>query len=99
MQMVPQNSYGESRAIAVENIQKTMLELSEVYQQLNHMVEAQREMVMSIDEHTTDTLENVEAAQDMWSNYLDQLSGNRMLVVKIFAILLFFGLFFIVFLK
>jgi len=30
MQMVPQNSYGEARAEAVENIQKTMVELGEV---------------------------------------------------------------------
>lgn len=99
MQMVPANSYGESRALAVENIQKTMLELGEVFQQLNVMMQSQREMVESIDANTDDTVANVTAAQDMWLNYLERISSNRMLAVKIFSILLFFGLFFIVFLK
>jgi len=46
-----------------------------------------------------DTVANVESAQDMWLKYLDSISSNRMLALKIFSVLLFFGLFFIVFLK
>jgi syntaxin 5 len=56
MKMVPANSYGESRAEAVESIQKTMLELGEVYQQLNGMLLQQREMVDTIDGHVEDTV-------------------------------------------
>jgi len=99
MQMTPANSYGESRAVAVENIQKTMVELGEVYQQLNGMLNAQREMVDTIDNNVEDTVANVTGAQDMWLNYLEQISSNRTLVLKLFSILLFFGLFFIIFLK
>jgi len=99
MQMVPSNSYAESRAVAVENIQKTMVELGEVFQQLNHMIQSQHEMIETIDRNVDDTVDNVEAAQDMWMKYLERISSNRMLAVKIFSILLFFGLFFIIFLK
>jgi len=99
MQMVPSNSYGEARVAAVENIQKTMTELAEVFGQLNVMMQAQGELVASIDNNVEDTVVNVTAAQDMWVNYLERISSNRMLAIKIFSILLAFGLFFIVFLK
>lgn len=99
MQMVPANSYGKARVEAVENIQKTMTELAEVFGQLNVMMQTQGEMVATIDNNVEDTVVNVTAAQDMWVNYLERISSNRMLAIKIFSILLAFGLFFIVFLK
>ena len=71
----------------------------QVYQQLNGMLASQREMVETIDNNVEDTVANVESAQDMWLKYLDSISSNRMLALKIFSVLLFFGLFFIVFLK
>lgn len=63
------------------------------------MLASQREMVETIDNNVEDTVANVESAQDMWLKYLDSISSNRMLALKIFSVLLFFGLFFIVFLK
>ena len=66
---------------------------------MNGMLASQREMVETIDNNVEDTVANVESAQDMWLKYLDSISSNRMLALKIFSVLLFFGLFFIVFLK
>merc|ERR1711907_560126 len=99
IQMVPVNSYGESRAVAVEGIQKTVTELAEIYKSVSLMVQAQHEMVESIDKNVDATVENVESAQEMWSQYLESISSNRVLIMKILSILLAFGLFFIIFLK
>jgi len=99
LQMVPSNSYASSRAVAAETIQKNLVELGEIFKQLNQMVMSQQEMIQTIDNNVEDTVANVEEAQDMWVKYLENISSNRMLAIKIFSILLFFGLFFIIFLK
>jgi len=99
VQTNPQNEYHESRAIAVENIQKTMLDLGEVFQQLAITVEQQKLQLATIDGHTETAIVNVNEAQSMWVKYLDSISSNRMLAMKVFGILMTFALFFIVFLK
>jgi len=99
VQVNPQNEYHESRAIAVENIQKTMLELGEVFTQLALTVEMQKLQMQAIDQNTEVAIVHVNDAQNMWVQYLDSISSNRMLAMKVFGILMTFALFFIVFLK
>ena len=47
----------------------------------------------------TEAQVNVTDAQNMWITYLESISSNRMLTLKVFGILITFALFFIVFLK
>lgn len=95
----PQNDYLESRAVAVEQIQKTMLELGQIFEQLADTVEHQKLQMQAIDGHVTTTLVHVDEAQTVWTKYLESISSDRMLAMKIFGILISFALFFIVFLK
>lgn len=99
MEANPQNEYLESRAVAVENIQKNIVELAGVFEQLATTVEQQRLMLQTVDNNVEDAVVSVTEAQDLWTQYLASISSDRMLAMKVFGILITFAMFFIVFLK
>jgi len=100
---MPQNSlmtqerYVSSRTDAVLNIEKTIGELQGIFQQLATLVAEQGEMIQRIDHNIEDTSSNVNNAQAQLLKYLSKISNNRWLVVKLFAILIFFVILFVVF--
>ncbi|CAK9204087.1 hypothetical protein BDL97_14G053000 [Sphagnum fallax] len=97
-QMVPvQDSYMQNRAEALQNVESTIVELSNIFSQLATMVAQQGEMAIRIDENMDDTLANVEGAQGQLLKYLNSISSNRWLIIKIFFVLLAFLLIFVVF--
>uniref|UniRef100_A0A0D6QXR7 t-SNARE coiled-coil homology domain-containing protein n=1 Tax=Araucaria cunninghamii TaxID=56994 RepID=A0A0D6QXR7_ARACU len=97
-QMVPlQDSYMQSRAEALQNVESTILELSNIFTQLATMVSQQGELAIRIDENMDDTLANVEGAQGALLKYLNSISSNRWLMIKIFFVLVIFLLIFVVF--
>lgn len=59
-------------------------------------VQEQGEMAVRIDENVGDTLANVDNAQTQLLKYLNTVSSNRWLVMKIFAVLMIFATIFIV---
>ncbi|KAK3028086.1 hypothetical protein RJ639_039377 [Escallonia herrerae] len=63
-QLVPlQDTYMQSRAEALHNVESTIHELSSIFTQLATMVSQQGELAIRIDENMEDTLANVEGAQ------------------------------------
>ena len=54
-------------------------------------------MVVRIDENVDDTLANVDSAQAQLLKYLNSISSNRWLVMKVFFVLMVFMAFFLVF--
>jgi len=54
-------------------------------------------MALRIDENMDDTLSNVDAAQGQLLKYLNTISSNRWLALKVLGVVLFFVLFFILF--
>jgi syntaxin 5 len=54
-------------------------------------------MVCRIDENMDDTLANVEGAQGQLLKYLNSISSNRWLIIKIFFVLVTFLLVFVLF--
>ncbi|CAI9285893.1 unnamed protein product [Lactuca saligna] len=64
-EMVPlqDNSYMQSRAEALHNVESTIHELGNIFTQLATMVSQQGELAIRIDENMEDTLANVEGAQ------------------------------------
>jgi syntaxin 5 len=85
----------ESRATAIESIESTIAELGNIFQQLATMVAEQRETVQRIDANTDDIHTHVEGAQKELLKYYASISSNRWLMVKIFAVIIFFFLVFI----
>ncbi|KAJ4955561.1 hypothetical protein NE237_012344 [Protea cynaroides] len=97
-QMVPlQDSYMQSRAEALQNVESTIHELSNIFTQLATMVSQQGELAIRIDENMDDTLGNVEGAQGQLLKYLNNISSNRWLMVKIFFVLVVFLMIFLFF--
>ncbi|KAJ9548798.1 hypothetical protein OSB04_021341 [Centaurea solstitialis] len=84
-EMVPlQDSYMQSRAEALQNVESTIHELGSIFTQLATMVSQQGELAIRIDENMEDTLANVEGAQGQLMRYLNGISSNRWLMIKIF---------------
>ncbi|XP_030638353.1 syntaxin 5A, like [Chanos chanos] len=92
-----QDSYIQSRADTMQNIESTIVELGSIFQQLAHMVKEQEETVQRIDANVEDTHFNVEAAHTEILKYFQSVSNNRWLLIKIFLIVLIFFIVFVVF--
>ncbi|KAG9459325.1 hypothetical protein H6P81_003833 [Aristolochia fimbriata] len=97
-QLVPvQDTYMQSRAEALQNVESTIHELSNIFTQLATMVSQQGELAIRIDENMDDTLANVEGAQGALLKYLNGISSNRWLMIKIFFVLIVFLMIFLFF--
>jgi len=95
--MVQQEDYTTSRASAVENIERTIVELGGIFQQLATLVAAQGEMIQRIDDNIDNSSVYVEKGGESLVKYLYNVSSNRMLIVKLFLVLIVFAVIFIVF--
>ncbi|KAJ6827222.1 syntaxin-32-like [Iris pallida] len=97
-QMIPiQDTYMQSRAEALQNVESTIHELGNIFTQLATMVSQQGELAIRIDENMDDTLANVEGAQGALLKYLNGISSNRWLMIKIFFVLMVFLMIFLFF--
>jgi syntaxin 5 len=82
---------------ALQNVESTIAELGGIFQQLATMVAEQGEMAIRIDENVDETISNVDMAHTHLLKYLSRISSNRWLIMKIFAVLMFFLVVFVVF--
>lgn len=97
-QMVPlQDTYMQGRAEALHTVESTIHELSSIFTQLATMVSQQGEIAIRIDQNMEDTLANVEGAQSQLARYLNSISSNRWLMMKIFFVLIAFLMIFLFF--
>ncbi len=88
----------ESRNQAIESIESTIAELGQIYQHFAQLLNSQREVVQRIDDNILDTEMNVSNAHDQLLKYYQNMSGNRWLMMKVFATVIFFTLIFVLFL-
>ncbi|KAF4448918.1 syntaxin 5 [Fusarium austroafricanum] len=88
----PSNTYIQQRGEAIEAIEKTIGELGSIFGQLATMVSEQSEMIQRIDANTEDVVDNVEGAQRELLKYWNRVSSNRMLIAKMFGVLMIFFL-------
>merc|ERR1719210_1708206 len=91
------DSYYASRADAMHTIESTIVELGGIFTQLAHMVKEQQEMVQRIDSNVEDTALNVDMGHQEILKYFQSVTSNRWLMVKIFGVLIFFFLIFVIF--
>jgi syntaxin 5 len=92
-----EDTYMNSRADALRNVESTIVELGGIFEQLATMVAEQGEMAVRIDENVEDTVSNVEGAQAQLMKYYKTISSNRWLAMKVFSVLLLFAVMFIIF--
>jgi len=89
--------YNHSRAQAVESVQRTIGELAQMFSKMAVLVTAQEEMIQRIDHDVDDASDNMNAAQETLMKYFAHISSNRTLIIKVFAILVVFIVFFAIF--
>lgn len=95
--LLTQDRYLQSRSDAVAQIEKTIGELQGIFRQLAQLVSEQHEQIERIDRDMELTLKNTEGAQAQLLKYLEKISSNRWLAIKVFLVLIFFMIIFIVF--
>ncbi|ORX68627.1 syntaxin 5 [Linderina pennispora] len=86
-----QSSYLDSRSDAIGSIESTISELGQIFQQLAQMVSEQRDVVQRIDANVESIDVNIGAAQNELLRYYSNISSNRWLMLKIFAVILVFA--------
>ncbi|KAJ4830976.1 Syntaxin-31 [Turnera subulata] len=92
-----QENYSQSRAVALHNVESTITELSGIFTHLATMVAQQGELAIRIDDNMDESLTNVENARGALLRHLNQISSNRWLLIKIFAVIIIFLIVFIFF--
>lgn len=81
----------------MQNIEKTIIELGGIFQQLGTMIREQDELIDRIDVNVNSTVENVESAYGELLKYLQSVTSNRWLIIKIFFVLIVFFVLFVIF--
>ncbi|KAJ8730827.1 hypothetical protein PYW08_002240 [Mythimna loreyi] len=90
------DTYVQQRAETMHNIESTIVELGGIFQQLAHMVKEQDEAIGRIDANIQEAEMNVEAGHREIMKYFQSVTGNRALMFKVFGVLIFFFVFFVV---
>lgn len=87
----------ESRAEAIEGIERTITDLAGLFGQLTTMISAHDDLVRRIDSNVEDIEANVGGAQQQLARYMRDMQGNRWLMAKVFGVVLLFFLLFVFF--
>ena len=93
-----QSKYYESRLEEVKAIEKTMSTVSTMMKRIGEMVYGQGLMIDNISRNTDIAYENVEKGSQEVKKMLDNVKGNRKLLLKIFLIIIFASVIYILFL-
>lgn len=91
------DSFFQQRALAVEQVERTMAEIGSMYQRLAGLVLQQDETTRRIDDNINSMAENVDAGAQEIEKYRQSVSTGKWLVFKVAALLMVFALFFIFF--
>ncbi|KAG2784301.1 hypothetical protein JG687_00012909 [Phytophthora cactorum] len=93
-----QQNYTESRAEAVSQIESHIVDIGQLFGRLSTLIHEQGDLVRRIDDNVEESLVNVSSGEHELLKYFSSLSNNRLLALKISAILLVFLVFFMFFL-
>ena len=91
------SQYLEERSNTMQSIESTIVELGTIFSQLTTLVHQQEEMITRIDANVSDTMLNVEAAHESLLQYLQSVTSNRWLIIKVFGVLFVFFIIFVLF--
>jgi syntaxin 5 len=89
--------YYASREQAVNEVEKTINELGQIFHRLASMISEQGALVDRVDEDVENAVSNTERARELLMKTYESVSSNRALYTKVFAIFAIFIVFFILF--
>jgi syntaxin 5 len=97
LQLIPEQSYLQSRADAMSTVESNIVELGTIFQKLAGLVHEHREMVQRVEDNVEDANANIFQSMNVLTDTLNNLRSNRALAMRLFSILVVFIIFFIVF--
>jgi len=89
--------YHENRLGSIEEIQKTLYRLSDMYNRMGQVVHEHEIMIGRIEDSTEKSLHNMREGRNQLVEYHEGISSNRKLVIKVFMILMVFAALYIMF--
>ena len=87
--MVREQNYLQARATAVAEMEEHITDLGHIFVRLNDMVIEQEKDIERIDDNLAIAESNASMAHTELLKYLNSVQGNRMLIAKVFGVLLF----------
>mmetsp|Transcript_99534 Transcript_99534/g.145492 ORF Transcript_99534/g.145492 Transcript_99534/m.145492 type:complete len:99 (+) Transcript_99534:53-349(+) len=92
-----QQEYAQSRAMSMQDIEKSIGDLAGVFAKLGEMVSLQAEQIERIDSNMDESLHHVDQGHSQLVKYYQTLTSNRAMMAKIFFVLLISMVFLIIF--
>lgn len=86
------STYHSSRLTSVQGIQRTIAELGQIFTRMASTLQQQEEMVSRIDSDIDTADMHIKEGTNQLMIYFNSISSNRKLMLKIFAILIFFAI-------
>lgn len=84
------------RLESVKNINKWVREVGSIFTKMTTIVKMQEGIVERIDHNSERTSINVDKGKKEIKSIYDDVSSNRMLILKVFAIIIVFSVFYVV---
>lgn len=97
LQLIPDHNYLRQRADAMTQVESNIVELGTIFNKLAVMVSEHSEMVQRVEDNVDDANQNINLSLNTLTDTLMQLQTNRMLFMKVFAVLVVFIILFISF--
>jgi len=94
---VEEDQYLASRHAAVQQIETTIVEISQMYARLMVILAKQEDELILISDDTNNSLAHVDDGHKQLLKYFESISSEKMLILKVFAVLIIFLIFFVVF--
>jgi syntaxin 5 len=88
-----------SKLEAVQKVQAQVAELGKMFTVAARHVNEHQDMIERIDDHTEESMMHIENANNELLHHWHHVAGSRQLICKVFGILFFFVVFFVVFLS
>ena len=92
-----QYEHNQANSEAVERIEQTLIELTDIFKEMSILVAQQGEDIQRIDQNVDDVLLNLESSQSQLLKRLKSLTSNRSLIFKMFIVLIVFIVVFFLF--
>ncbi len=86
----------ESKLDQASKVEAKVAQVGELFQQLASLVAQQSEQITSIEDNVDDGLETTKEAHTLMLSFYEITKGNRSLILKIFALIIFFIIIFLV---
>jgi syntaxin 5 len=97
VQLIPDQTYLRERADAMSTVEANIVELGTIFNKLAVMVSEHKDLVQRVEDNVEEANTNLSMSMNVLTDTLTNLRTNRALMTKVFSVLVFFIIMFIIF--